>query len=127
MGSPNAANVGFATELRAASSDLAAIIERRDVAAAERILGAEYALRAPGIGEMPRAQWLAALPEYVVHSSELNDVRIDVYGETGLMRSRYKQHATVFGKDRSGELLMTDVWVKRDGRWQIVARHTSML
>lgn len=43
------------------------------------------------------------------------------------MRSRYEQQATVFGEDRSGAMLVTDVWVKRDGRWQVVARHTSML
>ena len=114
-------------EVRAAANELCAAIERRDVTAADRLLGAEYALRAQGLGEMPRAQWIAALPEYVVHSYELSDIRIDMYGETGLMRSRYKQDATVFGKDRSGAMLMTDVWVKRDGRCQLVARHTSMI
>lgn len=84
-------------------------------------------MRASTLGEMPRAQWIAALPEYVVHFYGFDDVRIDVYREVGLMRSRYHQHETVFGKDRSGELLLTDVWVKRDGRWQIVARHSSMV
>lgn len=117
----------YEAEIRAASIQLATVVERRDVAGAELILGTEYALRASTLGEMTRAQWLAALPEYVVHSYGFDDVRIDVYGEVGLMRSRYRQQATVFGKDRSGELLVTDVWVKRDGRWQIVARHSSMV
>ena len=54
-------------------------------------------------------------------------MRVNVYGETAVMRSHYKQHATVQGKDRSGELLLTDVWVKRDGRWQVVARHSSFV
>jgi hypothetical protein len=43
------------------------------------------------------------------------------------MRSRCKQHATGFGKDRSGEMLVTDGWVKRDARWQVVARHTCFV
>ena len=114
-------------EVRAQFAAWCDAINRRDVAAAEQILGAEYALRASGIGEMPRAQWLAALPDYVMHSAEFTDVRLDVYGETAVMRSRTKQSATVFGKDRSGEMLVTDVWVKRDGRWQVVARHTSFV
>ena len=117
----------FETEVRAASAALNDVILRRDVKAAELILGAEYSLMAPGSGETPRAKWLATLPDYVVHSFEFNDVKVNVYGETAVMRSRYKQSATVFGKDRSGELLLTDVWVKRDGRWQIVARHSSFL
>jgi ketosteroid isomerase-like protein len=114
-------------EIRAASAAWAEAIKERDVAKAERILGAEYSLMAPGLGEMPRAAWLSSLPEYVVHSYSFDDVKVHVYGDTAVMRSRYQQHATVFGKDRSGELLVTDVWVKRDGRWQVVARHTSLL
>lgn len=115
------------TEVRAAAKAWSEAIERRDVEAADRILGAEYSLMAPGFGEVPRAAWLAFLPQYVVHSYEFTDVKVHVYGDAAVMRSRYKQSATVGGKDRSGEMLVTDVWVKRDGRWQVVARHTSML
>lgn len=116
----------YESEVRAASAEWADAIKRQDAEAAGRILGAEYALMAPGLGEMPRAQWLAFLPQYVVHSYEFTDVKVHVYGETAVMRSRYTQNATVGGKDRSGAMLVTDVWVKRDGRWQVVARHTSM-
>jgi ketosteroid isomerase-like protein len=117
----------YETEVRAAAVAWAEVIQRRDVAAADRILGAEYALMAPGVGELPRAKWLENLPDYVVHSYEFTDVKVQVYGETAVMRSHYNQTATVFGKDRSGAMLVTDVWVKRDGRWQVVARHTSFL
>lgn len=116
----------YEAEVRAASAEWSEAIKRQDAEVADRILGAEYALMAPGLGEMPRAQWLAFLPQYVVHSYAFTDVKIHVYGETAVMRSRYTQDATVGGNDRSGEMLVTDVWVKRDGRWQVVARHTSM-
>lgn len=115
------------TEVRAASLAWSEAIRRRDVEAADRILGAEYSLMAPGLGEMPRAQWLAGLPDYIVHAYAFTDVKVNVYGETAVMRSRYSQSATVFGKDRSGEMLVTDVWVKRAGGWQVVARHTSFV
>ena len=82
---------------------------------------------APNLGVMLRDRWLASLPDYIIHSAEFSDVVIKVYGETAVMRSRCRQSATVFGKDRSGEMLVTDVWVKRDGRWQVVARHTSFV
>ena len=114
-------------EVRAQFAAWVDAIMRRDVAAAEQILGEEYALMANGIGTMPRAQWLALLPDYVVHSWEFSDVTLHVYGETALMRSRCALSATVAGKDRSGDMLMTDVWVKRGGRWQVVARHTSFI
>lgn len=76
---------------------------------------------------MPRQRWLELLPQYVVHEYAFEDVRIHVYGETAVMRSRYRQRATVAGADRSGSMMITDVWVNRDGRWQVVARHTSFI
>jgi len=112
-------------EVRAAAQRWSEAIVNRDIATAEVLLAPEYALMAADLGEMSRDRWLAALPDYVVHSYEFDDVRIHVYGDTAVMRSRYRQSATVFGKDRSGTMLVTDVWVKRDGRWQVVARHTS--
>jgi hypothetical protein len=39
--------------------------------------------------------------------------------------SRYRQVGRLDGRDVSGELHVTDVWVRRDGRWQIVRRHAS--
>jgi hypothetical protein len=42
-----------------------------------------------------------------------------------MVRARYRQQATVAGQDRSGAFLLTDVWVRRDGRWQVVTRHSS--
>jgi ketosteroid isomerase-like protein len=123
----NPPHADYEAEVRAAAAAFSEVIQRRDVKAAELVLGAEYALMAPGSGETSRAKWLANLPDYIVHSYEFLDVKIQVYGETAVMRSRYKQAATVAGKDRSGEMLLTDVWVKRDHRWQIVARHTSFL
>ena len=119
--------MSYEDEVRTQASAWTDAIIRRDVTAADRILGEEYALMAGGLGVMPRDKWLAALPDYVTHAIEFSDVTIRVYGETAVMRSRVKQSATVFGKDRSGEMLVTDVWVKRDGRWQVVARHTSFL
>ncbi len=115
-----------ADEVRTAAVEWDAAIVRRDVEAAAQFLAPEYSLMAPGIGEMPRAKWLENLPGYVIHENAFTDVQLHTYGDTAVLRSRYMQRATVAGQDRSGSMLVTDVWVKRD-RWQIVARHTSWL
>lgn len=121
-------NAAAEAEVRATAQRWSEAIAQRDAATAEQSLGAEYALYAPGIGVMPRDRWLAALPQYVVHEYAFDDVVVHVYGgDAAVMRSRYRQRATVAGQDRSGTMLVTDVWVKRDGRWQVVARHTSWL
>ncbi len=102
-------------------------IRRKDMGALESLLGEGYMLQAPGIGRMPRAEWLATIAVYDIHSFRFDDVDVLTYGDCAVMRSRYTQQATVRGQDRSAAFLITDVWIRRDGRWQVVSRHTSIL
>ena len=43
------------------------------------------------------------------------------------VRSRYRQTGSMDGAERNQTYLMTDVWVRRAGRWQAVTRHVSPL
>jgi hypothetical protein len=40
--------------------------------------------------------------------------------------SRYRQVASLEDRDLSGDMNVTDVWTRRDGRWQIVRRHATV-
>ncbi len=102
-------------------------IQRKDMGALESLLGEGYMLQAPGIGRMPRAEWLATVEVYDIHSFSFNDVDVLTYGDFAVMRSWYTQQATVRGQDRSAVFLVTDVWGRQDSRWQVVTRHTSIL
>jgi ketosteroid isomerase-like protein len=57
---------------------------------------------------------------------ELHDSRIHVYGDAAVVNTGMKIKYTFNGQDRSGDYLVTDVWVRRDGRWQVVTRHSSL-
>jgi len=50
---------------------------------------------------------------------------VRIFGDTAVINAQFQQNATFAGHDWSGEFLLTDVWVKRNGRWQVVARHSS--
>jgi ketosteroid isomerase-like protein len=50
---------------------------------------------------------------------------VRIYGDTAVVNAWLQQTATFAGRDWSGDFLLTDVWAKRDGRWQAVARHSS--
>jgi ketosteroid isomerase-like protein len=49
-----------------------------------------------------------------------------MYGDTGIVKTRVKITYTFNGQDRSGDYMVTDVWIKRDGRWQVATRHSSL-
>lgn len=50
---------------------------------------------------------------------------IRVYGDTAIINVRYMPVAS--GKTAPVEVVVTDVWVKRNNRWQVVSRHASQL
>ena len=43
-----------------------------------------------------------------------------------MLVSRYRQTARLDGRDLSHAMHVTDIWVRRDGRWQIVRRHATI-
>jgi ketosteroid isomerase-like protein len=99
---------------------------RKDEAALEAILGDEYVLISARLGIVDRAGWLAMGPDYDIQEFAYLESDIRVYGTAAVSNSRYRQHATFKGQDLSAPFYLTDVWVKRDGRWQVVTRHSSI-
>ena len=58
---------------------------------------------------------------------EYEEMLVEVVGDTAVTMSRTRQEATIAGNDWSATLHVTDVWVRRDGTWQVIARHGSPL
>jgi ketosteroid isomerase-like protein len=106
-----------------------AAIERRDVAAAGEYLDDDFALVIvqPAPTFMPRAQWLALLPEYFVTGYEVQERIIDVDGDLALVLQRVHMDATVRGMDRSGTFVLTDAWRRSRRGWHLWRRHSTPL
>jgi ketosteroid isomerase-like protein len=56
---------------------------------------------------------------------DLDEISVNVYGDTAVSFTSQEETSTYAGKDTSGHYHFTDVWVKKDGRWQVVASHGS--
>lgn len=67
-----------------------------------------------------------ALRELKLNSYELTEQTVRLYGRTAIVGGRLTQKATgASGEDLSGSYFVTDVWVRQDGFWHVVSRHTS--
>jgi ketosteroid isomerase-like protein len=66
-----------------------------------------------------------ASPNTAVTSAVLSDLKVHVYGQTGVVTGVNAIQGTSDGKDIGGEYRFTDVFVKRDGRWQCVASQST--
>jgi hypothetical protein len=97
----------------------------------ERIVGQEYTLAANnfpgGRTRLSRQEWMATVPAYEVHSYEIADVVVHDYEDAAVVLADLELRATVRGEDRSGNFAVTDVWVRRDGRWQVMARSSIFI
>ncbi len=54
-------------------------------------------------------------------SMELSDMTVHTYGDTAVAAGTNKLRGTYKGQDISGKYRFTDTWVKRNGKWQVVA------
>lgn len=105
-------------------------VQERDMAFLERLLAEEFVLVTgrPGHEVRGRSEWLEVTrEEYSIDSFTFEEIEVLGYGDAALVRSRYSQHGRMGGADRSQSYLMTDVFVRRDGRWQAAHRHVSPL
>jgi hypothetical protein len=100
-------------------------LEQRDSAALSCLLAAEFEDAGPDGTLQDRDTTLAKAGEHQPVHHELTEMHAQVHGDFGYIRGL----ATAV--DAQGKVLMrvrfTDIYVYRDGRWQAVAAHESML
>jgi ketosteroid isomerase-like protein len=102
----------------------------RDAARLEELVADGFRFTAIHLNPEPmtREQWMgAALGGYQITTFAFEDMEIDVFGETAVIHSRYSQIASYSTVNLSNVFRLTDVWSKHTGRWQVVARHSSVL
>lgn len=114
-------------ELIQLKHDIGRAYVKRDAAALERLYADDYTVT-NGAGETTtKVQEIERMRtgNTVYEATTYDDVKVRVYGDTAIVAGR----GTVKGRGASGafhtEYRSTNVFVKRNGRWQVVAAHLS--
>ncbi len=112
--------------VRAVLRDWMDALARNDVAAVERIVADDYIITA-GAKLMNKTEDLAVLKLGVVKflSAETSDVNVRVFGNTAIVTGAGRYVMNWRGRRVELRNRFTDVYVKRGGRWQPVASHTT--
>lgn len=61
-----------------------------------------------------------------VEIAELSELKVRVHGNTAVVTGAYHETGTSKGKPYDYHDRLTDVWMKRDGNWQVIASHYSV-
>jgi ketosteroid isomerase-like protein len=113
-------------ELIHLSNELIAAVQRHDRHRLDELVGREFTLNGAA-GQLDREAFLAAAAgPYEIDDWAYEEIDPEIYGDTAVLVSRYSQTARLDGRDVSHRMHVTDIWVRRDGRWQIVRRHATV-
>ena len=120
-------NGGVEQELIKLENDWADAWIKRDIAFFDRIMADDYTWTSPWGEVLTKAHNLALVKsgEDVIKSWVLADIEVRVYGDAAVVSGRDTIKETYKGEDVSSQNRWTHTWVKRAGRWQCVAAHSS--
>jgi len=116
-------------ELLKVEKEFANAIVKNDPEVIGRFVADDWIIIDPDGGIVDRARFFEVIKSGVLthQMMESEDLRVRVYGGgavvTGLTRTKGK----FMGQDFSTQERATDVFVKRDGRWQCVLSHLTRL
>ena len=98
-------------------------VMKSDVAALEKLYADEYLFTDPSGMKFTKSQDIAntRTGDLKLTAYRLGDLQVHVYGDVATVTGSNTITATFHGADASGQYRFTDVFVKRDGRWQVVA------
>ena len=107
--------------------DWVAAIMKKDTATIDRLLADDFNGTSPTAHVYPKSSAIDDLTKgiFVVDSMVLDEVSVNVYGDAAVAFTSQEEKSRYDGKDTSGHYHYTDVWVKKGGRWQVVASHGS--
>jgi len=104
-------------------------LQQRDASVLSQLISDDFTLVSPRLvvaaGNRDR-YFQHAMRELNLTSYDFEGMTVRLYGRTAVVSGRLKQSASIAGEDWGGNYLFTDVWVSRDGAWQVVSRHTSL-
>ena len=84
----------------------------------ERVMADDFVFIDEGSNVNPKAPYIAStLKNVKVESYTLEEMKVRIYGDTGIVTAVWTGKLTINGKDVSGSFRYTDVFVKRRGRW----------
>ncbi len=118
--------VAVAHELVELANDLARAVSEHDVERLEELLASEFTLQGAA-GQLDREAFLvAAAGPYEIDEFTYEQIDPEIYGNTAVLVSRYSQVARFDGRDLTHRMHVTDIWTRREARWQIVRRHATV-
>jgi uncharacterized protein (TIGR02246 family) len=112
-------------EIRQLDDEARAAFLRGDIATLQRLLSEDFVVTNPFNRVLGKQQVLEALEagtiKHTAYEREIEVLRLHV--ETAVVMGR----ETVVDKGQTKNRRYTEIWLRREGRWQVIARHANII
>lgn len=121
------ARAGDEEDVNAAEEARYAVMIGQDRDGLAAILGDEFIYHQPSGRVQDKAGYIAQQigGDARIKKAERYDIKVSLYGNTAAVMGSTKVDVDLKGELKQFDLRFLNVWVKRDGRWQIVARQSA--
>ena len=112
-------------EIRQLDNEAREAFLRGDIATMQRLLSDDFVVTNPFNQVLTKQQVLAALASgRIKHSAYEREIEVlRLYGDTAVVMGR----EMAVDQGQTMHRRYTDVWLKREGRWQVIARHANII
>ena len=116
-------------EMIALEKEFNAALMHADSKAVEAMIADDMVLTNPDGAVTHKSEEVESLRsgDEKLDSVDLSDVRVLDLGPVAVVTGKLVEKGRYKTTDVSGEYRFTDVWAKRNGKWQLVAGHESLL
>jgi ketosteroid isomerase-like protein len=116
-------------ELLELENEFAGAIVRNDLDSLRRLVADEWIIINPDGGIVGRARFFEVIKSGALthEMMESEDLRVCVYGDSAVVTGITRTKGKFMGQEFSTQDRVTDVFIKRDERWECVLTHLTRL
>lgn len=114
-------------EILKLEKEFAEAIVKNDAESIGRFVADDWIIIDPDGGIVDKARFLGVVKSRALahEMMESDDIRVRAYGDSAVVTALTRAKGKFMGQDFSTQERATDVFVKRDGRWQCVVSHLT--
>lgn len=100
---------------------------RADRDALERLIGEDFLSIGPRGFVLDKREWIDRHDQFRYHELATSEMDVRRYGDTAIVRNVQRNHASYADQEVRLAVRVSQVWVRADGAWRIVAIQFSPL
>jgi ketosteroid isomerase-like protein len=102
--------------------------KHRDVSILSSLLADDFIITIEDGSTYGKVGYISHSADSSVHVevAELSELKVRMHGDTAIVTGAYHETGESKGKHYEYRDRLTDVWMKRDGKWRVIASHYSI-